>query len=516
MSDQIKEILKALKNSKFKEQIESNGYYFYFCNKTLSLKDMAHFSISKICSIGASKEIIKNDTLLETESFLGYGFEDDLLFIGALKTLIPSISLGGFENIFNVSFFVTTPLDKVYLFLFYFGASGLVLGGYEFEDCVYASTSLSNSFNLSNDEISEIIEALEILLMKTSKSNFTTIYENDLGKWRVGVDSGQPFMIEMMNTHIPEMKFFRIPYESHKIEKRSEYIPDVTFLKFTRDNERIIAGLWDGKIQLWDLMSGELIHEFNEHEEYVSGIADFPQTNCVVSGSYDSTIKIWNLDTLEVLKTIRSPKEGCYYKIFTRKNELYGGITFDDDEDPLWVEVWDLARADLVRYINPIEGKFDLFGVFPKKDLLYGSLNFDYICIIDIKTGEIVKIHKGHDDYIHSIILTDDERKFISSSDDHSTRLWSYKGEILGCMDRLFENLCLDNSNDILFFTAYNKIGRVNMGDFTIEKELKGCRDFIHHLSISPNNKFIAHSAGRNIIIRDSESLAIVKEIVTW
>jgi WD40 repeat protein len=78
----------------------------------------------------------------------------------------------------------------------------------------------------------------------------------------------------------------------------------VRCLAIRPDEQLVLAGTELGKLCLWALPSGELVHQFPDHVGAVTGVA-FAGPDLLLSGSRDGTIRLWRRDgtpllTLEV------------------------------------------------------------------------------------------------------------------------------------------------------------------------------------------------------------------------
>ena len=60
----------------------------------------------------------------------------------------------------------------------------------------------------------------------------------------------------------------------------------------------------DASIKLWDYEQGELENTLKSHTGIVSFIAFHPGGKTLASCSTDMTIKLWNLQTFSVFKTL--------------------------------------------------------------------------------------------------------------------------------------------------------------------------------------------------------------------
>jgi WD40 repeat protein len=67
---------------------------------------------------------------------------------------------------------------------------------------------------------------------------------------------------------------------------------------------------------LWEVRTGKLLHTLTGHTSRVGSVSFSPNGQTLASSSSDETIKLWNLQTGECWKTLRSerPYEGMNIK----------------------------------------------------------------------------------------------------------------------------------------------------------------------------------------------------------
>ena len=78
---------------------------------------------------------------------------------------------------------------------------------------------------------------------------------------------------------------------------------DVTSVAFSPDGNTVVSGSFDITIKLWDVSTGVALQTWTGHTYYVTSVAFSPDGNTVVSGSSDNTIKLWNVSSGVVLQT---------------------------------------------------------------------------------------------------------------------------------------------------------------------------------------------------------------------
>jgi hypothetical protein len=190
-----------------------NGYGFVFRDPFNS--QVSYITIqgsSKFCSISLllKRNIFQQDfdkhNLKGLRDFMMENDNYNLLLASSLKTLIPTLKFGGDERLFFAWMFVRTPDGKQFPATFYYGQSGMSLGGWSFlEDdseesyfpVDFKSKININPFEISREKLEDIVEALEHSLRKITLSDFYGVYKHDFGRTLMGVQYGRPFTMDL-------------------------------------------------------------------------------------------------------------------------------------------------------------------------------------------------------------------------------------------------------------------------------------------------------------------------------
>jgi len=73
---------------------------------------------------------------------------------------------------------------------------------------------------------------------------------------------------------------------------------------FSPDGRTLASGSWDNTIKLWDLESGEIRRSLSGHTDGVNSVTFSPNGKTLASGSSDLTIKLWDVESGEIRRTL--------------------------------------------------------------------------------------------------------------------------------------------------------------------------------------------------------------------
>lgn len=71
----------------------------------------------------------------------------------------------------------------------------------------------------------------------------------------------------------------------------------VTSIVFDEGGGHILTGSFDTDVRIWETDTGRTLNVFSGHNDRVVSVQFVPQTNFVISGSNDRSLRLWNIDT---------------------------------------------------------------------------------------------------------------------------------------------------------------------------------------------------------------------------
>jgi WD40 repeat protein len=121
-----------------------------------------------------------------------------------------------------------------------------------------------------------------------------------------------------------------------------------TVLAFSPDSNFLISGSKDKSIRLWDMRSGVSCGVLEGHTDWVIALAVSHDGQQLASGSKDQTVRIWNRSTAAACDILRGHSGSVTAVAFSPDGNHLASASFCDDT----VRLWNLAAKTQVQAIH--------------------------------------------------------------------------------------------------------------------------------------------------------------------
>ena len=224
----------------------------------------------------------------------------------------------------------------------------------------------------------------------------------------------------------------------------SGHTNSVTSVTFSSDGTFLVSGGWDNTVKLWDVQTGGVVKTFHGHTTSVLSVSISGDCTMIASGSDDRTIRLWDIQTKECLHVVEQQEEA--YHVCFSPMDSQSLISASDGK--VWE--WDISGCK----INPVHGSSHVTFSLDKiqlvlcqgvlvavqhsdEDQLYGCCCLipggrliavaagSAINIWDVTGSDphLIKTYVGHSRRITSLVFSSPS-SLISSSDDGSVKFW--------------------------------------------------------------------------------------------
>ncbi|CAI5706039.1 unnamed protein product [Peronospora effusa] len=195
---------------------------------------------------------------------------------------------------------------------------------------------------------------------------------------------------------------------------------------FSPDCTKLVAGMPQNTIRVWDIASNEEGPAMTGHESEIYSL-DYVN-DLIVSGSGDRKVRLWDARNGQCKKIFGNetggPSDGVTSVALSPDGRLLAAASLDKV-----VRIWDTETAQL---LDRLEGHSDsVYSIAfspDGKNVISGSLDRNImlwdVCAQGRTTTRPRMLFQGHKDFVLSVAYTPDGRWLMSGSKDRSVVFW--------------------------------------------------------------------------------------------
>jgi len=202
----------------------------------------------------------------------------------------------------------------------------------------------------------------------------------------------------------------------------SGHTDEIRAVAFSPDGKYVLTGSADTTIKLWDAVTGKPVRTFKGHTAEISSIAFSPDGRYIVSASADTTAKVWNVTTGEEIYTLSGNDDVVFNVAFSPDGKYI--LTTTDSNGV--AKLWDIATGHEVRAFG--RGKLGNGAAFSPdgRYVMSNSNDDDYtVKIWETSTGREVHTLRGHSSWVYSVAFSPDGQYALTGSLDNTAKLWN-------------------------------------------------------------------------------------------
>jgi small GTP-binding protein len=281
----------------------------------------------------------------------------------------------------------------------------------------------------------------------------------------------------------------------------------------TLDGKTIVSGSFDRTIKIWDLESGQSRATFQSHLADLNDLAITPDGRIAISVSDDKTIKFWDLATGRCLATLEGHKE-----LVGRVAISLDGKTVVSCSNDGTLIVWDISnKRPIITLRGHAQRVLDVAITPDGKTIISGSGD-KTLKVWDLATGQCRATLKGHTGWVYGVVITPDGKAIISGSSDSTLKVWNLSsGQCLATFEghtSTVLDVAITPNGKIVISGSSDKT--LKIWEFATGKclgTLEGHNSHVLRVAITPDGKtVVSGSADKTLKVWDIDSEVLMSQ----
>ncbi|MCX6269177.1 MAG: hypothetical protein NTW16_17790 [Bacteroidetes bacterium] len=268
---------------------------------------------------------------------------------------------------------------------------------------------------------------------------------------------------------------------------------DVYSLDYTPLGRKIVSASFDSTARIWD-MNGKELAVLKGHHQKVMFARFSPDGRYIVTSSIDSTVRLWDT-TGRLLQTIKDKDQRNYIAGFSPDGKYIvtasmagTGTIWDFNKETLRCE----KHGSLTGHESTINSIH-----FSSDSKYIATTSYDKTARIWDFSGTCVAVLKGHTGFLRDIGFSPDNMRVVTSSDDATARIWDLSGKELQVLAKHTGGVTRsDFTPDGRFIITVSDDGSAiiwgNSVPATVIKEVQAGIGCIGHFTVSADSKYFA------------------------
>jgi WD40 repeat protein len=92
--------------------------------------------------------------------------------------------------------------------------------------------------------------------------------------------------------------FARLADKSQLYAQYSTHTAPVVAIAWSPDGRYIASGSWDTTVQVWEVSTGRCVQTYRGHSNWVNALSWPANSRYIASGSWDKTVQVWQAVSL--------------------------------------------------------------------------------------------------------------------------------------------------------------------------------------------------------------------------
>jgi len=193
----------------------------------------------------------------------------------------------------------------------------------------------------------------------------------------------------------------------------------VTSVAFAPDGQRVLTGSGDSTARLWDAQTGKELLALKGHPSDVTSVKFSPDGKQLLTGSGDQTARLWDAQTGQELLALKGHTDSVTSVAFSPDGKQF--LTGSGDQT---ARLWDAQTGKELLALKGHNDWLNSVAFAPDGKRVLTGGNDRSARLWDAQTGKELLALKGHTSEVTSVAFAPDSKRVLTGSRDNTARLW--------------------------------------------------------------------------------------------
>ncbi len=269
----------------------------------------------------------------------------------------------------------------------------------------------------------------------------------------------------------------------------------VNAVSFSPDGKILATASDDNTVKLWNTQTGEQIKTLTGHTDKVNSVSFSPNSQILATASNDKTAKLWDISTGQEIQTLTGHKNDVETLSFSPDSTVLATGSADTT-----IKFWNPNTGKEIKTLKGHNDKIQGLSFSPNGKQLATSSYDSTVKLWDTKTGKEIKTLIEYTTSVNAVSFSPDGKQVVTGNDDKTVKLWDVNtGKDLKTLKGHTKSVhTVSFSPDGKRLVSGSDDNTIKVWDITTGKEIKTLKEHlkrVNQVSFSPDGKQLVSSS---------------------